>query len=286
MSDDMINEMDMDINNMEPKPSFGSRLGRAFVRILRGLLVLIIIAGLGAAVYYGVPYFYQKIILPIENNTAQLVEVESQRATDMEQLNSQIADLQSRLTTLETRQTKNAQDITELTGQVSVLETAVATHTGSLKQLEAMQKSLEALTGSVEGHTTLLTGEDSVLSDLRREIIISRSIELLSRTRLYLSQSNFGMARQDVVAARDLLLSIKEEIPADKAVTMETVLAQLDLALENLPAFPVIAVNDVDIAWQLLVTNLPDRIQKAPETEVVTTATPTITVEETPTANP
>ena len=285
MNDGIIDAGDKDMYNEAPAPSFPSRLGRALVRVLRILLVLAIIAGVGAAFYYGVPYFYQKIILPIENNTAQLVEIESQQSADMEQLNRQIADLQSRLTALESRQTKNVQAITELAGQVSALETAVATHTESLKQLESMQTSLETLTGDVEGYAKLLMGEDSVLADLRREIIISRSIELLSRARLYLSQSNFGTARQDVMAARDLLQSLLSENPTKEADTMESVLAQLDLALGNLPAFPVIAADDVDIAWLLLVNSMPDKVETDLMTETVTAPT-SPTAEVIPTAAP
>jgi uncharacterized coiled-coil protein SlyX len=285
MNDGIIDAGDKDMYNEAPTPSFPSRLGRALVRVLRILLVLAIIAGVGAAFYYGVPYFYQKIILPIENNTAQLVQIESQQSADMEQLNRQIEDLQSRLTALESRQTKNVQAITELAGQVSALETAVATHTESLKQLESMQTSLETLTGDVEGYATLLTGADSVLADLRREIIISRSIELLSRARLYLSQSNFGTARQDVMAARDLLQSLLSENPTKEAATMGSVLAQLDLALGNLPAFPVIAADDVDIAWLLLVNSMPDKVETDLMTETVTAPT-SPTAEVIPTAAP
>jgi DNA repair exonuclease SbcCD ATPase subunit len=285
MKAEMNNDIRNDLNNEKPTPSFASRLWRAFVKLLRILLVLVLIAGVVAAFYYGVPYFYQKVILPIENNTARLTEIESEQSTTVEQLTSQIADLQYRLTALETRQTKNVQAITELTGQVSALETAVATHTESLEQLEAMQTRLETLTGSVEGHTALLTGENSVLADLRHEIIVSRSIELLSRARLYLSQSNYGMAKQDVMAARDLIKSLQDETPTEASSTLQSVLTQLDLALGNLPAFPVIAVDDVDIAWQLLVNSWPEQIQAAPTTENIT-ATPTPTGEVTPTATP
>ncbi|HSG43822.1 MAG TPA: hypothetical protein VLA72_11755 [Anaerolineales bacterium] len=40
---------------------------------------------------------------------------------------------------------------------------------------------------------------------------------------------------------------------------------RLDLVLKNLPAFPVAASNDLDIAWQILIDGYP----------VPTTATPT-----------
>jgi len=36
------------------------------------------------------------------------------------------------------------------------------------------------------------------------------------------------------------------------------VLSRLDLVLGNLPDFPVIAVDDLNIAWNLLVLGLPE----------------------------
>jgi hypothetical protein len=41
----------------------------------------------------------------------------------------------------------------------------------------------------------------------------------------------------------------------------------LELALDNLPNFPVVAVDDVDIAWQLLVNSWPEQMKAAPTTE-------------------
>jgi hypothetical protein len=81
---------------------------------------------------------------------------------------------------------------------------------------------------------------------------------MLSRARLYLYESNFGLARLDVQAARDLLLSLQSDIATDKEAALGEVITRLDLALGNLPDFPVIAADDLNIAWQLLVNGLPD----------------------------
>lgn len=260
------------------KQSFLSRLGRVFIKLLRVVLILAIIAGVVTAFYYGVPYFYQKVILPIENNTARLSGIEKAQSTDVEQLTSQINDLQSRLSALETRQTVNAQAITELSGQIEALETAITTHTKSLDQLEAMQIQLESLTNSTIRQTALL-------SDLRTSILISRSIEMLSRARLYLSQSNYGMAKLDVMAARDLLKAFQEQNLTSKSATMQSVLTQLELALDNLPDFPVVATYNVDIAWQLLVDSWPEQMETAPAADN-NAATPTSGADVTPTVTP
>ena len=268
-------------NELNPTPSFWQRLGRAFIKTLRFLLILAILAGIGAAVYYGTPYLYEKFILPVETNTTRLNEVESNQAAEVDQLAGQISGLQTRLSELEQRQTENAQTVAEVQGQVAALESAVNAHSAALQQLENIQASLDALTQTSAEHETLLVGGNSALADLQRQVTLSRAIELLSRARLYLSQSNFGLARQDVQAARDLLTDLQAGMAAEKAAALQGVIIRLDLALGNLPAFPVVAVDDVDIAWQLLVDSLPD----LPAPEPVT-ATPTPAVDVTPTATP
>ena len=245
--------------SVDPKPtlSFWSRLGRSFVTILRYLLILGVIAGVVAAMYYGTPYLYEKFILPIEANTARLDEVENKQTTDLEQLTIQIADLKSRLADLETRQTASAQTLAEAQGQITALESAVLSHSETLKQLDAIQVALDTLALASSDHESLFVEGNFALAEVQRQVSLSRAIEFLSRARLYLYESNFGLARLDVQAARDLLLTLQSDMPTDKNAALQDVITRLDLALDNLPTFPVIAVDDVDIAWQLLVNDLP-----------------------------
>lgn len=270
---------------LKPNPSFLSRLGRAFVNVLRFLLILAVIAGVAAAIYYGTPYLYEKFILPVETNTARLNEVENKQAADVEQLSAQITDLKSRLANLETRQTESAQSLVEAQGRLTALETVVQSHSETLKQLEAIQATLDALTATSAKHESLLMGDNSALADLQRQVTLSRTIELLSRARLYLYESNFGLARQDVQAARDLLLGLQNDIPSDKIANLQGVITRLDLALGSLPSFPVVAADDVDIAWQLLVYDMPNLPAPTSTPESVT-ETPSPAVEAAPTATP
>jgi TolA-binding protein len=270
---------------LKPTPSFWSRLERAFVNILRFLLIIAVLAGVVAAIYYGTPYLYEKFILPVETNTARLSEVESKQATDVSQLNVHIADLKSRLADLETRQTTNSQAMAESQGRIAALETALQSHSETLKQLAAMQTSLDTLSATSTKHESLLVGGNSALTDLQRQVTMSRSIELLSRASLYLYESNFGLARQDVQAARELLVKLQSDTPVDKIANLQDVISRLDLVLGNLPSFPVIAANDVDIAWQLLVYDLPD-LPTPTFTPEPDTNTPTPTAEVTTTITP
>lgn len=250
----MNNETNINTN------SFWHRLGLAFWKILRFLVILTIITVIGAGLYFTVPYLYEKFILPIETNTARLSEIESSQEAGLDLLEGQLSDLQIRQIDLENSLTENTISIVELQGQVQVLSIEIQAHSQALIQLQAIQTTLDELAVTSSEHDALLLSKDSVLADLQQQVLVSRAIELLSRSRLYLSLSNYGLAEMDVLAAREFLSELVSGMPHADTSTLDGIIARLDLALSNLPSFPVIAVADVDIAWQLLVNNLPGQV--------------------------
>jgi hypothetical protein len=235
--------------NVEEQESFLTRLGRAFVNFLRALLKLILVAALivsvGAAFYYGLPYIQRTFIAPVEQNTAEIKNMETE-----------IASLQTQLSEMKVR--------------VDALETSVEAHTLSIQKLEGMQATLE---------TQLQNGSDAVLLELKHEVMFTRVLDILARARLYLAQSNFGLAKTDVQTARDLLAELQAE--KNDAIFAQAI-SRLDLALGNLPDFPVVASGDLEIAWQILMSG---DVPPTP-TPVPPTATPEPTLEATPTATP
>jgi type II secretory pathway component PulM len=250
----------------ENKPPLGRRGGQVFLNILRALLRLVLLVlfifGVGAAIYYGAPYLRDKFIAPVEQNTARVNELENE-----------IADLQTQLTEINAQLTAANDQITETNNRIDTLEQSIAAHTASLEKLAGMQSTLE---------TQLRENDDKTLLALKHEVELTRILDTLARARLYLAQSNFGLAKEDVQAARDLLT----ELQAD---TQDEVLNQastrLDLALGNLPAFPIVASGDLEIAWQILMTG--ETIATAtPEPVTTGSPPPEAPVEATPTATP
>lgn len=272
------------MSNEKKSPSFFARLGHALMQIFRFVFVLAIVAVLGAAIYFGVPYIYEKVILPIETNTARLEEVEQQQVEGLALVGEDFAAMQNRLNELENRQTETAQDLAEMQGQVEALEKAIDAHGETLKSLETIETSLDTLFATTEAHESLLVGDDSALSALERQVSLSRAIELLSRAQLYLSQSNYGLAKADIENAKEILLAVETEIPEERVEALREVIQKLDLATRNLPDTPTIAADSLDIAWQMLVNDLPDlpdvelledaEVTPTPEMEPESTETP------------
>lgn len=257
-------ESPADASSAPPQPSFTSRLGRAFLwffRVLvRLILTVLVIGGFGAAIYYGVPYLQRTFVTPVEQNSARVAELESEVAS----LKGQLDDIKGQLTEL------NSQ-VNGVNAQIEALGQSIEAHTASLKKLEEMDAALE---------TKIAETNDQTFLRLKNEVALTRVLDLLARARLYLAQSNFGLARTDVEAARDLLAKLQSSA-ADEA--QGQAVERLELALDNLPEFPVIASGDLEIAWQILMTGeaLPTSTP-----EPAPTSLPNATLTPTPGATP
>ncbi len=208
----------------EEKASFWSRVGEIFSNFLRSLLrlaiILAVISVFGAALYFGLPFINEKFMAPVEQNTAQI-----------DKLEAEISALQSQ--------------VREMNSRVEALEGSIETHTASIDRLKIVQDALEE---------KLQQNNNQLLLELKHEVMMTRALDVLGRARLYLAQSNFGSAKEDIRSARDLFAQLQAETN-DKI--LEQVIGRLDLALGNLPTFPVVAAGDLEIAWQLLVTGEP-----------------------------
>lgn len=243
-------------------PSFGDRVGRFFRFLFRLVLLLILLAVLSMALYFAVPLFYDTFVRPVEQNSVEVRELQSRQ----EQAEQQLAALQAKLETLETVQNQQDGSLTELDQRLVHIETEIAARTESLEALERLQSDLEEQ-------------NQEVSAELERQINLLKAMELLSRARLSLYQSNFGLARQDVQIARDLLATVQPDAAASLAEELNAVVLRLDMTLSNLPDFPVAASDDLDIAWQILLAGLPDATSAAS-----TTPSPASTVSQTPSA--
>lgn len=251
------------------QPSFGVRLGRAFqwfVRaVVRLVLILLLIGGGVAVIYYGVPFINDKVIAPLEQNTYRIRTLEEKTAslqTQVDELNRQLETANQEIALLQQQQTADSE-------RLAALETSVEAYTASLAKLDEIQAALEA---------SIQETSDKSLQELQRQITLTRILDTLARARLYLAQSNFGLAKADVQAARDLLADLQAETQ-DQAQAQA--LERLDLALNNLPSFPVVASGDLEIAWQLLMSGQP--LEAAATATPSPTAAPPATPSVTPT---
>jgi Tfp pilus assembly protein PilE len=250
-----------------PKPA-GTGLGRflkgLFLFLLRLTVTLIILGVLAIGVAYLAPLVYERYVRPVEMNAAQVAALQSQQAQSAEQ----IASLQARLATAEAGQTQQVENITELTGRLQSVESGIAEHTQKLAALDEMQSQL-------------IKANEASLLKMNNQIELLKALETLSRARLFLYQSNFGLARQDAQSAYDILAELQEKASTPE---LKEAVFRLDLVLKNLPDFPVPASNDLDLAWLALVGENPSQTS-APSESSTPTLVPTESATPTPVTN-
>jgi hypothetical protein len=222
-------------------PTFGQRVGRVIRFLVRVVLAVIVLSLFVLALYFGLPLLNERYVVPVEQNTSNLAQLQSRQ----EQTEQDLSNLQNRLETLENVHSEQDGSLSNMDDRLRAIESDVAARTESLAALEEMQTELEAQS-------------EAASEELERQIHLLKSMELLSRARLFMYQSNFGLARQDVQIARDLLATVQPDAPAPLEAELEEVLLRLDMTLANLPDFPVAASDDLDIAWQILLSGLPE----------------------------
>jgi uncharacterized coiled-coil protein SlyX len=252
------------------RPGFRQYVRRFFEALLKLVSWAIILAVIVGGLYLGLPLLYQRYIQPVQENTAELIQLRQQQI----QSEQTIADLQTRLTAMETQQAQQAESLTSLDGRVANIEKDIDAHTETLDALQKMQDTLQSQ-------------NDATSAELKRQVNLVKSMELLSRARLFMYQSNFGLAEQDVRSARDLLAMIRSDAPESLADDLDAVLLRLDMVLSNLPNFPVTASNDLDVAWQLLLGRVPQSQPNGsvtPTPELTSTPAPQATIQ--PTVKP
>jgi hypothetical protein len=219
-----------------PRQTFGQILRRLVLATLRLILIVILIGGGGMLIYYGVPFVYDTLIRPVEQNTSQITNLDLRQR----QLEFEVMDLQTQIATLEAGQTSQSDVLAENASAIQTLTAAQIAQSGQIATLENADAE-----------------RNDTLADLTYQSGLLRAMELLSRARLFLYQSNYGLARSDVQAARDILAEMQTSAPASKQAGLSEAIFRLDLALKNLPEFPVAASDDLDIAWQILLAGYP-----------------------------
>ena len=74
--------------------------------LLRLLLLVILIGGVGAGIYYGAPYLREKFIAPVEQNTVRVNELENEISglqTQLTEINNQLTETNNQLADTNTR---------------------------------------------------------------------------------------------------------------------------------------------------------------------------------------
>jgi hypothetical protein len=200
---------------------------RALLRLLlRVTVALAVVVGVAAGIYVGWPVVQERYIAPIQANTA-----------DLDAMRARQAELQRQVDALVASQA-------ELDARVGSIDELLAEHDRRLSTLDTMTEALESTDSTAAVETA-------------RQIRLLKAMELMSRARLFMYQSNFGLAEQDVQSAHGILIALVQGGSGLEGASITVAADRLARALAALPDFPVAASADLDIAWQAMLGDVP-----------------------------
>jgi len=227
-------------------------LWRFFSLLLTGIVV-------GGVIYFGFVQFYLIAVQTTQNSAARISAVETLTSQEQAQASGRMDTLSQRVAALEKQQGQQVQSISDLQGRTSSLERAVADQSAALERVSSLENRVTALSADLDANASQdqiladsLTASDAPLASMQREVQALKAMELVSRARLNLLQNNAGLARQDVESAYTMLAALKDKTPAAQQPVVELWLQRLTLVLGNLPSYPVMAADDLEIAWRQL----------------------------------
>ena len=277
----------------QKRSSFGSVLSAIFRWLVRLFLVVLIGAIVGAILYYVFINIYRQAIEPLQNNAARIAAVETSQAVSRQQRDTRLEQYGERLAVLEDERTLDMESLDGLQGDLQALDKALKEQDSLLDEIEKLQEDLDNLEDMVTYEATQVMGlvatqqaEGAPINIVQQELKVVKAMQLLSRSRLYLIQNNYGSAKLDIENTQAILNELGEAVPAYQVETIQDWIARLDLAAENLPDNPALASDDMEIAWRLLVEGLPQETSSSTAEPYVITATPLSKVKVTATATP
>lgn len=269
---------------------FLTSLLRAMVRITLALLTGLV---LGVAVYLLFVTFYHQITAGEQATNIRISALETRQAVQEEKIYQRIVRLDEQIMALENRHNSTNESLRNLYSEIEELRQANRDNASLLRRLKELETRLDRLDDFSTDLSTQVMGlqltplyaqKDQIT--LQQEVRLLHMLELLNRSRMYLMQSNFGLAKREVEKAQRVLMELTENSSPSQISALNEISKRLNTAYANLPDNPVLAADDLEIVWQTLslgwVTSTP-----VPGSTPIASITPiAVTVTITPTPAP
>jgi len=287
--------------------SSGSAFSRSvagFFRFLvRFLFVLVIGALIGLGLYYGVPWAYRRLVLPVQENGARISILEQEMDLNQEHWKEDIQVLRDRIVSLETAvnelqetaavQSQDHEALAEraqnLEARADQLESALAGHQQDVSEIQSnlteATSDLSAETESLqqqltEMQTTLDQRTESIqerVGDLAGRMILLQTAQDLLQVRLLLLEENRTLAREALALAVTHLDQASATMPSQKEALEG--LRERMVTLDDLIARQSYRVRpDLEALWadlMDLIVPSPSQPAAASTSELSPVATPT-----------
>jgi hypothetical protein len=250
----------------EPQPPGPSFLTRA-LRLLVGLTLAALLGiGLGVLGYVGIPRLYRGFTDPVLINATrvaqQQAELQELRAT-LDQADAQglggLAEMEAQAATQAAALSETQLRAEALESELEQVQQELSDLGGWRDRVILQETAVAELAAQLETLQTEIAPGGGPLDRLEQSTILTQASLHVMRARLWLIENNSGLAAEEVEAARALLVQLAEGTPTDETGELQDVVERLRLTLEDLQLRPLVAADDLEIAWKLLTQLLASR---------------------------
>lgn len=249
------------INNFEETEDItDSTIVRIFRFLLRITVVSVfgIILGIGA--YLGIPAIYREFVEPVQTNSRQIEIITRELEELKEVLSSQTMTIEEINGMLEGSLAEQRESIAELTAQVVTIDAVVIELEEGAKNFVTMEGRLDMVDdvlqefgSDLEGFSVKLEETDTPSAKLSRQLQLIKAMELITRARFWFIQDNLGKARDDIQSAKEVVELVQSDGAESEVEILAGIVERLDQALLAVELTPIVAADDLEIVWQLLI---------------------------------
>lgn len=252
-------ENETEVVEQEGEEGQASAFSRVMRFILRFIFVVLFGVILGAALYLGVPALYRSTIEPMRANTQRIEELQETLSMGLSTSERQVEQMGERLVEVEGRLAEQGETMATLQAELDGIGLALDDQESTISklilkhdQLDAIIDDLDETIDRVELLEATLSEAEFPEQEFRRQVLMVTAMTMITKARLWLIQDNLGQAAEEISAARDLLANSDVRIEIVDEETAQ-IIERLELAFEAVRTQPIVAADELEIAWKLLV---------------------------------
>jgi chromosome segregation ATPase len=252
--------------NMETQQSgCWSRLGRAIAVLLRLIFVVVIAILIGVGVYYGVPWVYWRLVIPVQESAVRIEMLQRNLENTRADWNTELTEQGQQISALESDLAAQRERMAALEADMGRMDEILTTQGETLSELQTTLDSAEEATSQLGDDVEVLYGELDILRDeiadpnrvaatFERRLILLQAWGEILKARLHLLEDNPGNARQALALARANLERVIALSPEPQAEALIAIQERLDAADTAIEERPFVAMNELEIIWRDLDT--------------------------------
>ena len=236
-----------------------SPLTRVARSVLRLVMVSMIGVALGVGIYFGTRALYRNYVEPMQASLQRIAEIEEALAQDKVLARKQAEQTGERLAEIEGRLAEQSEVLAILVVEIDSVQNELEDQDNRIDRLRTMASQIESLSSDLRATADQVEGLETALSEIElpaqhisKQLHLIQAMTLLCKAHLWLAEDNLGLAAEEIVAARDILAFMPESDSEEEDALIDQIIDRLSLALADVRTIPIVAADELEIAWKLM----------------------------------